>query len=88
MASENIEKCESEYVHPNGEWESVYSNYKAHAISEPRKQYHQPVVFESKDANKLPAREFPYIPCTPHRLACYDIPIEPGLSTPDMKTWK
>ena len=81
-------KCDSEFVHPNHEWRTCYNEkYQPHQILQPTKQYHQPLVFESDDVHKVPAREFPYIPKVPHRVACYDIPIGPGLSTPDMKTW-
>ena len=87
MACENTELCHSEYVHPNGVWESVYNDYKEYGKLQARKQHKQPTAFDSKDDSKLPARNFPYIPMAPHRLSRYDIPIGPGLSTPDMKTW-
>ena len=89
MSSPIEAKCDSEYIEPNHEWKTVYNeNYKPHDILQPRPQHNQPVVFDSVDIHKLPVREFPYIPMVPHRVACYDIPIGPGLSTPDMKTWK
>ena len=88
MTTANVVRCNSEYVHPNGEWETTYNdNYTPNDIMQPRKKYYQPPVFESNDVHQLPVREFPYMPGAPRRVACYEIPIGPGLSTPDMKTW-
>ncbi len=78
----------SQYVAPNGDWLTTYkTSYKSNFTGHPPKRYNQPDVFENRDS-KLPVREFPFMPLTPHRIRCYDIPVGPGLTTPDMKTWR
>jgi len=51
-------------------------------------KYNQPPGIQHKDINlhQLPPRQFPVIPCGPHRRRCPDRALGPGLGTQDMDT--